>query len=399
VPIICGKQIVDYTGQIRFLLARLHLESLGAKRKPRAVSEALENLPSDLDKTYHNAMKRISDQDDEAREIAQSTLIWVTNAKRPLTVEEIRVALAIEPGTNQLDVANMLDIETILSVCAGLIIVDVEHSIVRLVHHTTQEYWDRVLAPQFPNAQTEITRSLLTFLAFDDHVDIYNWKRYRYWVTQPILFNYCQYTLVHAAGRPEEDLRNEIIEFLERAVTWSTGRAWESLGWRSAPWDFDEWPQQTTPLWIAAAANLFKTADYLMEDSTSAGMTKYCQEAAIVASYYGNYKTVELLINKGVDVNFQTGYYGTTHQAASSKGHKDIVELLINRGANVNAQGGHYGTALWARPKDTKTLLSCSLTQGPMLMPRVDTMALHSSKHHPKATKPLPSCLLTRMLM
>ncbi|KAJ7327642.1 ankyrin repeat-containing domain protein [Mycena albidolilacea] len=331
-----------------FLLARLHLESLGAKRKPKAVFEALENLPSDLDETYHNAVKRISDQDEEAREIAQSTLIWVTNAKRPLTVEEIRVALAIEPGTNQLDVANMLDIETILSVCAGLIIVDDEHSIVRLVHYTTQEYWDRVQAPRFPNAQTDVTHSLLTFLAFDEHVDIDNWARYADERNQPTLFNYCQYTLVHAAGKPEEDLRNEIIEFLERAVTWGTLAEWERPWYRSAPWEFDEWPQQTTPLWIAAAVNLFTTANYLIEDSTSAGMTKPYHRAAIVASHYGHYKIVELLINKEADVNVQGGKYSTALQTASLNGHKDIAELLINKGADVNAQGGEYGTALQA---------------------------------------------------
>jgi hypothetical protein len=274
------------------------------KRKPKAVLEALENLPSDLDETYHNAMKRIADQDEEAKEIAQSTLIWVTNAKRPLTVGEIRVALAIEPGKNQLDVANMLDIGTILSVCAGLIIVDEEHSIVRLVHYTTQEYWDRVQAPQFPNAQTDVTRSLLTFLAFDEHVN--SWSSYRHKRNQPTLFNYCQYTLVHAAGKPEEHLSNEIIEFLEQAATWEE---WHNPWYSSAPWDFHDWPQQITPLWIAAAANLVKTADYLI--STLGGLTNSYHAEAIVASYYGHYKTVELLINKGADVNVQGVYFGT----------------------------------------------------------------------------------------
>ncbi|KAJ7349597.1 hypothetical protein DFH08DRAFT_696408, partial [Mycena albidolilacea] len=221
-----------------FLLARLHLVSLDTKRTPRAVLQALDKLPSNLDETYSRAMERIKDQDEEAREIAHSTFIWVANAKRLLTVEEIRVALAIEPGTNQLDVDNMLDIDTILSVCAGLIIVDEEHSIVRLVHYTAQEYWDRVQAPQFPDAQTNVTRSLLTFLAFDEHVDIYNWARYRHERDQPTLFNYCQYTLVHAAGKPEEDLRKEISEFLERAVIWSTLRTMERPWWSSAPWDF-----------------------------------------------------------------------------------------------------------------------------------------------------------------
>jgi hypothetical protein len=228
---------------------------------------------------------------------------------------------------------------------------------VRLVHYTTQEYWDRVLAPQFPNAQTDITCSLLTFLAFDDHVDIYNWKRYRYWETQPILFNYCQYTLVHAAGRPEEDLRKEILKFLEQAVIWVTLEKLDRPRWTSGPWDFWYWPEQTTPLWIAGAANLFKTADYLMKNSSLTGSN---HGAALVASYYGHYQIVELLIDKGADVNVWHEVYGTALQTASLNGHKDIAELLMNRGAGVDIQGGDYGTALQAhQQKATKTLLSC----------------------------------------
>ncbi|KAJ7327647.1 ankyrin repeat-containing domain protein, partial [Mycena albidolilacea] len=333
-----------------FLLARLHLVSLDTMMTPKALLKALEKLPSDLDETYHNAMERISDQRQGAREVAQSTLIWVTNAKRPLTVEEIRVALAIEPGDNQLDVDNMLDIDTILSACAGLILLDEEYSIVRLVHYTTQEYWDRVQAPQFPDAQTNVTPvcSLSWHLT-----NIYRDER-----DQPTLFNYCQYTLVHAAGKPEEDLRKEIIEFLTHAVMWGTLDKWNRPWKSSAPWDFEDWPQKTAPLWIAAAANLFNTADYLMKNSSLTGSN---HGAVIVASYYGHFKIVEMLISQGVDVNFQSRVYGTALQAASSEGHRDIAELLINTGADVNVQDGRYCTALqaasWNGHKDIAELL------------------------------------------
>ncbi|KAJ7694520.1 ankyrin repeat-containing domain protein [Mycena olivaceomarginata] len=103
--------------------------------------------------------------------------------------------------------------------------------------------------------------------------------------------------------------------------------------------------QQTTPLWIAAAANLVKTAKYLT--STLGGLTNSYHRAAIVASHYGHYKTVELLINKGADVNVQGKGHGTALQVALSKSHSDIAELLINKGADVNVQDGHYGTALY----------------------------------------------------
>ncbi|KIL60362.1 hypothetical protein M378DRAFT_83919, partial [Amanita muscaria Koide BX008] len=46
--------------------------------------------------------------------------------------------------------------------------------------------------------------------------------------------------------------------------------------------------------------------------------------------------------------NVQGGEYGNALQAASSGGNKDIVELLLDKGADVNVRGGRYGNALQA---------------------------------------------------
>ncbi|PKK42316.1 hypothetical protein CI102_12421, partial [Trichoderma harzianum] len=46
--------------------------------------------------------------------------------------------------------------------------------------------------------------------------------------------------------------------------------------------------------------------------------------------------------------NAQGGYYGNALQAAAQQGHDKIVQMLLDKGANVNAQGGEYGNALEA---------------------------------------------------
>ncbi|KAJ7458308.1 hypothetical protein B0H11DRAFT_1817909 [Mycena galericulata] len=143
-----------------FLLAKLHLETLSTKSTIKAVQQALEALPKTLNDCYDNAMKQIEEQKQEDTQLAHSTLTWVANAKRPLTPLELQTALAIEPGTKSLDSDNILDIEVIISVCAGLVIVDEQLSVVRLVHYTTQEYLDGIQSQRFPHAQTEITRSI-----------------------------------------------------------------------------------------------------------------------------------------------------------------------------------------------------------------------------------------------
>ena len=62
--------------------------------------------------------------------------------------------------------------------------------------------------------------------------------------------------------------------------------------------------------------------------------------------YGGHEAVVELLLEKGADVDAQGGYYGNALQAAADGGHEAVVKLLLEKGADVDAQGGYYGNAL-----------------------------------------------------
>ena len=64
------------------------------------------------------------------------------------------------------------------------------------------------------------------------------------------------------------------------------------------------------------------------------------------ASNRGHEGIVQLLVKKGAEVNAQVGGYGNALQAASNRGHEGILQLLVKKGADVNAQGGWYGNAL-----------------------------------------------------
>src|SRR6185503_5211905 len=87
-------------------------------------------------------------------------------AKRPLTTSELQHALAVEVGEQELDIENLPQIEDMVSVCAGLVTVDKESSIIRLVHYTTQEYFERTQRYWFPNAEADITTICATYLSF-----------------------------------------------------------------------------------------------------------------------------------------------------------------------------------------------------------------------------------------
>lgn len=47
----------------------------------------------------------------------------------------------------------------------------------------------------------------------------------------------------------------------------------------------------------------------------------------------GHDKVVQMMLDKGVDVNAQGGMYDNALQAASAGDHKKVMEMLLDKGA------------------------------------------------------------------
>ncbi|KAJ7483618.1 ankyrin repeat-containing domain protein [Mycena latifolia] len=311
-----------------FLLAKLHIESLVTKNTIKAVREALQHLPKDLQHTYDEAMEQINHQTEEDRQLGLLALTWVANTKRPLSVAELQEALAIEPDSTFLDVDNLPDMDIILSACAGLMIVDDTVSVVRLIHYTTQDYFDSIQSEQFPWAHTIIVSTCLMYLSFPEF-DIIPDDCRRLLVAHPFL-KYAQYCLTHAKGEPELLLKDKLMAFLTGASRFT--RIWnDTVPWKGIPEDY-----YFPPLCISAACTKINSND------------DYYGNPLAAASENGHEHVVQFLIQKGADVNTQGGQYGNALQVASQNGHESVVHLLIKKGADVNAQGEPYENALQA---------------------------------------------------
>ena len=111
-------------------------------------------------------MRRIYGQEQGFRDLAEQILSWIVYAVRPLTVPELQHALSIEPGDEELDEDNFLDVNDLTSVCAGLIIIDREGQVIRLVHYTTQEYFERCRDELFGGVQNRMAAICITYLCF-----------------------------------------------------------------------------------------------------------------------------------------------------------------------------------------------------------------------------------------
>jgi serine/threonine-protein phosphatase 6 regulatory ankyrin repeat subunit B len=67
----------------------------------------------------------------------------------------------------------------------------------------------------------------------------------------------------------------------------------------------------------------------------------------LYAAVEGNIRQVQLLLNKGAEVNTKDTNDGSTAlMLAAEKGHSQIVRLLLDRGADINEQSNFGGTAL-----------------------------------------------------
>ncbi|KAJ7453540.1 ankyrin repeat-containing domain protein [Mycena galericulata] len=377
-----------------FLLAKLHIDSLAAKQSVKAVRNALRTMPNDLEHTYNEVVDRIDRQSEEDRNLAWLTLCWITHAKRPLRPPELREALAVEPGSTELDPENLLDIDTILSVCAGLVIMNKEDDTIRLIHYTMQDYLERIQAQTFPHASTQITTTCITYLTFEElNKDPQcSYPPPNHWDEGPdnlrldskprrdkALLEYAvEYCLIHARGQPESSIRDLILSFLTNC------HAWRDL-WNRHSGSRPEIPGTATRLWIAAAFCMEETCRYLIKEdgdtslwpalnqittrgrldgvrtlieNGALGFGEECSCALLIASSHGHTEIVRLLLNHGIDVNHRGQYhYGTALQMAAFFGHMECTQLLIECGADVNIEGGCYGTALYAASSQGWNLL------------------------------------------
>src|SRR5437879_822679 len=152
--------------EFRFLLASFHIEAILRESTIAGRSKRLKSLKdgAGLEDAYGVTLERIKVQGGGMTELAIAALTWICHSERPLQVDELCHALAVEIGAMDFDPENVPSIGTLLTCCQGLITVDKEASAVRLIHFTVQEY----LCAQpdlFRRPHSIIAETCLTYLS------------------------------------------------------------------------------------------------------------------------------------------------------------------------------------------------------------------------------------------
>ncbi|KAI8632475.1 ankyrin repeat-containing domain protein [Xylariaceae sp. FL1651] len=305
-----------------FLLAQLHLESLMDKKSPRAMRRALENLNSGKDAyeiAYEKAMDRIEGQTYDHRQLAIQVLSWITFAKRPLTTQELQHALAVDLDyqSDSFDLDNITDLDYIVSVCAGLVTVDKEAGIIRLVHHTTQQYFDQTRFRFFPQADWQIATTCMRYLSYQNvcsepflsreqyHATLENWP----------LFGYAsEYWHEHI----DKDKHSHYISIINFLQTSACTAAYQAV--------------------VIAKYAQFEESDYYFVDWDFNNNTR--SMALHWAVFIGHDKIATELFQTGCDVNLEDFEGMTPLMVAARQGHSEMVKIMLQKW-QVEAKTSH----------------------------------------------------------
>ena len=216
-------------------------------------------------------------------------------------------------------------------------IVVVESRVVRLVHYTAQQYFDRHPLHRLPVAQCRITKTCVTYLSLDTF-NCGDPSKFGEWVGRyPFLFYAALHWGRHARGVKEDDCRAQILEFISkenvRTLTaevsylcdefWYNKKSWKSLG----------------SLAYAAAYGLTGIVNILLDEGVDVNQTNDMGITALMSAAQGGYiDIVRALVSAGADVNKADENDGRTALTeAVNNGHNEIVQTLLDNEANLEA--------------------------------------------------------------
>ncbi|KAL8719944.1 MAG: hypothetical protein Q9225_003121 [Loekoesia sp. 1 TL-2023] len=343
-----------------FLLAQLHIGALASKHTRKALRSELVRLPTGLNSTYEDTLQRTYDQNKDDVSLALKVLSWITFALTPLTVPEMQHAIAamlLEDSDDDIGEDDLPDEAALVAVCVGLVTVDKMSNLIRLVHFTTQEFFERNRLTKFANAREEVAVTCLKYLALrpfhegpcpDNGSFITRFDRY------PFLHYAARNWGNHVRGLLEESCKIDILKFLEckTLLESASQAAWvlllpeDSPYIKSIAWS-QRYPKDVPAAVVAAQFGLIEILTYLLselhalEAADSYGITPL-----LGAAKNGHLEMVVNLLAAGANVNKDAEYGFTALMYAANIGHVGMIDLLLDNGAELEAKDDYYDTAL-----------------------------------------------------
>ena len=329
------------------------MDSLVNQTSARNIYRALEHLPEKLNDTFDDAMNRAAAQPEEHSILAAQVISWIFYAKRPLSVVELREALSVEPGDTRLDRSGCHEVELSLDVCCGLVSIDEEDNVIRLVHYSLQQYLEDNWKIDYPGSKKGIATTCLTYLMLDDFspeatedIDSSMIKtgdaslstRSR-WQDSHRFFSYvASYWAEHVKGSLEKELESLILRFFHSKVHLLYGlQEYNKLRFRNL--EYDTWPHKPSSLHLTAYWGLSHIIRILVKQGADVlAVDAQNRTPLVCAALNGHSEVARVLLREGADVNARDSSAATPLHAAVINDNVDIARLLLKLKADANAK-------------------------------------------------------------
>ena len=129
--------MIFFDQEFRFLHASLHLQALRECTSRHDLEKALNSFPPQISDVYVETWNRIVNQPPGRATLAMRVLPWLAYAARPLTIEELLYAVAVNADTHKFERTRRVPLETLVGACCGLLVIESETKVARLV----REFW------------------------------------------------------------------------------------------------------------------------------------------------------------------------------------------------------------------------------------------------------------------
>lgn len=311
----------------RFRWAYLSLENLAQQNTPRQIRQALKSLPTTLEDSYTEILLQIPEKD---KSLAQAAILWLTFARRPLTLVELNEAIIVEDGETDIDEEDRIcRKEAILETCRGL--VDCYAGVVSLAHSSVETFLtaSKIKSTQAARFSLEpgkgdkiLMQKCLQYLSMDIFRsgpcrDVQEFKaRLK---TYPLLEYAAQHWPLHAK-RCELD-KSDVASIMDFFHTWRLPNGGNHASWVQVlipdidPWEHEIWTENQ-PLYYAASFGLYEVVKALLQEDSGADLFalggRYGSTPLFVALWREQYDVALLLLDAGSDATLEDEGSGLT---------------------------------------------------------------------------------------
>ena len=296
----------------------------------------------DLDSVYAQTLQRIREQRGDRSRLGIEVLMWVSHAERPLRIDELCHALAVDTQSTDLDPEDIPPQDTVLGSCLGLAVVDAGALTIRLIHYTLQEYLSR--PGILPDAHKKLGHACLAYLNYNQ-VKGLPAKNFLNLSDVPFLEYSSLYWGSHAKVELSDCAKSLVLELFDLAGNHiSATLLLRRVGWlHHCSLPHHVWPGLHSASYfgiVEIVAALIETKSSDINQSDCFGLT-----ALTWAARQGNEEVVKLLLARDeVSLSQTNGDGRTPLWWASLYGHEGVTRLLLARGDVSPDMGGELSS-------------------------------------------------------